>query len=86
MPSDYCELEFLCSQKFYSPLPQSSMKSYILKSLFYAYQALTGGRLKYGHLEMIRLTVGRKMDPSRMFAIWRVDDPWQPITKRVCHV
>lgn len=31
---------------------------------------------------MMRLTVGRKMDPTRMFAIWRIDAPWQPITKK----
>lgn len=22
------------------------------------------------------------MDANRMFAIWRVDSPWQPVTKR----
>ncbi|KAL6261832.1 hypothetical protein P5V15_007075 [Pogonomyrmex californicus] len=44
--------------------------------------AICGGRLKYGHFEMIRLTIGRKIDQSRMFAIWRVDPPWQPLTKR----
>lgn len=31
---------------------------------------------------MMRLTIGRKMDQSRMFAEWRVDAPWQPITKK----
>lgn len=31
---------------------------------------------------MMRLTIGRKMDTTRMFAIWRVDAPWQPITKK----
>lgn len=31
---------------------------------------------------MMRLTVGRKIDTDRMFAIWRVDAPWQPITKK----
>ncbi|KAL5017628.1 hypothetical protein ScPMuIL_007217 [Solemya velum] len=34
----------------------------------YGIQALQGGRLRWGHLEMIRLTIGRKMDDSRMFA------------------
>ena len=46
-------------------------------------QALGGGRLKYGHFEMIRLTLGRKMDTNKMFAVWRVDPPWQPCTKKV---
>lgn len=31
---------------------------------------------------MIRLTIGRKIDPTRMFAIWRVDAPWQPCTRK----
>ncbi|XP_076265773.1 mitochondrial ribosomal protein L16 [Rhynchophorus ferrugineus] len=44
--------------------------------------ALGGGRLRWGHYEMIRLTIGRKMDVNRMFAIWRVDSPWQPLTKQ----
>ncbi|CAG9857133.1 unnamed protein product [Phyllotreta striolata] len=48
----------------------------------YGIIALGGGRLKWGHFEMIRLTIGRKMDANRMFAIWRVDAPWQPITKK----
>lgn len=44
--------------------------------------ALCGGRLKYGHFEMIRLGITRKMDQNKMFAIWRVDPPWQPVTKK----
>lgn len=32
---------------------------------------------------MVRLRLGRKIDPSRMFLIWRVDPPWQPVTKKV---
>ncbi|XP_030753261.1 39S ribosomal protein L16, mitochondrial [Sitophilus oryzae] len=41
-----------------------------------------GGRLKFGHFEVIRMTIGRKMDNTRMFALWRIDPPWQPVTKR----
>lgn len=48
----------------------------------YGVQALGGGRMRWGHFEMIRLSVGRKMDTSRMFTIWRVDAPWQPVTRR----
>ncbi|XP_060528106.1 large ribosomal subunit protein uL16m [Cylas formicarius] len=44
--------------------------------------ALSGGRLKYNHFEVIRLAIGRFMDNDRMFAVWRVDSPWQPVTKR----
>lgn len=44
--------------------------------------ATSGGRLKHGHFEMIRLTLNRKLDQNTMFGIWRVDPPWQPITKK----
>ena len=36
-----------------------------------------------GHFEMVRMTTNRKMDASKMFAIWRVDGPWQPLTRKV---
>lgn len=26
--------------------------------------------------------IGRKMDITRMFAIWRIPAPWQPLTKK----
>ncbi|XP_053672262.1 39S ribosomal protein L16, mitochondrial [Anopheles nili] len=48
----------------------------------YGIIATGGGRLRWGHFEMLRLTIGRKMDTSRMFAIWRVEAPWQPVTKK----
>lgn len=48
----------------------------------YGIVAIGGGRLRWGHFEMLRLTIGRKMDTSRMFTIWRVPAPWQPITKK----
>jgi len=48
----------------------------------YGIVALAPGRLHSGHFEMLRLTLGRKLDTSRMFAIWRVDPPWQPVTKK----
>lgn len=44
--------------------------------------ALTGGRMKWGHFEMVRLGILRKMDQNRMFAVWRIDGPWQPVTKK----
>lgn len=44
--------------------------------------ALTGGRIKYPHIEMARLGIGRKLDTRRMFAIWRIPEPWQPLHKR----
>jgi large subunit ribosomal protein L16 len=48
----------------------------------YGIMALCGGRLRWGHFEMMRLGIGREMDVSRMFAVWRVDAPWQPLTKQ----
>ncbi|XP_073985005.1 mitochondrial ribosomal protein L16 [Rhodnius prolixus] len=60
--------------------PEQIHNSFIHKQ--YGIIALGGGRMRHGHFEMVRLTVGRKMDPTRMFAIWRVDPPWQPVTKK----
>ncbi|XP_076033549.1 mitochondrial ribosomal protein L16 isoform X4 [Oratosquilla oratoria] len=48
----------------------------------YGIIALRGGMLRWGHLEMVRLGIGRKMDTNRMFAIWRIDPPWKPRTKK----
>lgn len=48
----------------------------------YGIQALGGGRMRYGHFEMLRMSIGRKMDTSRMFTVWRIDSPWQPVTRR----
>ena len=46
----------------------------------YGIVAVTGGKLRHGHMEMIRMTLGRRMDTNRMFAVWRVDAVWKPIT------
>ncbi|XP_012232735.1 large ribosomal subunit protein uL16m [Linepithema humile] len=48
----------------------------------YGIIATGGGRLKYGHFEMIRLTLNKKLNQQTMFSIWRVDAPWQPVTKK----
>ncbi|XP_055709888.1 39S ribosomal protein L16, mitochondrial [Phlebotomus papatasi] len=48
----------------------------------YGILALGGGRLKWNHFEMMRMGIGRQIDVNRMFAIWRVDPPWQPVTKK----
>ncbi|NWR50808.1 RM16 protein, partial [Regulus satrapa] len=44
--------------------------------------ALGGGYLHWGHLEMIRLTIGRSMDPKSMFAVWRVPAPYKAVTRK----
>lgn len=48
----------------------------------YGIIATGGGRMKYGHFEMIRMTLVRKLDYNHLFAIWRIDPPWQPVTKK----
>ncbi|XP_001607733.1 39S ribosomal protein L16, mitochondrial [Nasonia vitripennis] len=47
----------------------------------YGVIALVGGRMRYGHFEMVRWTCGRKL-PEKAFSLWRVDAPWQPVTKK----
>lgn len=59
--------------------PSSAAVMYIIFCL----QALSGGQLKPGHINMIRQTINKGLDPNRMFAIWRIDAPWKPVTKRV---
>lgn len=44
--------------------------------------ALSGCYLKFGHLEMIRHIINKKMDTKRTFAVWGVDSPWKPVTKK----
>lgn len=48
----------------------------------YAIVAMGGGYLHWGHIEMIRLTINRKMDSSTTFARWRIDAPYKPITRK----
>lgn len=48
----------------------------------YGIIARRGGVLRHGHLEMVRLSIARKIDVNRMFAIWRIDAPWKPVTKK----
>ena len=55
---------------------------HILIEIFIFIQALCGGRLNYGHFNMIRTTINR-FDTKKMFAIWRIDPPWQPLTRKV---
>ncbi|NXO43426.1 RM16 protein, partial [Locustella ochotensis] len=48
----------------------------------YGILALGGGYLHWGHFEMIRLSIGRAMDPKSMFAVWRVPAPRKPLTRK----
>ncbi|KAI3377544.1 hypothetical protein L3Q82_008720, partial [Scortum barcoo] len=48
----------------------------------YAIVAMGGGYLHWGHIEMMRLTINRRMDPRTMFARWRINGPYKPITRK----
>uniref|UniRef100_H3CVM6 Large ribosomal subunit protein uL16m n=1 Tax=Tetraodon nigroviridis TaxID=99883 RepID=H3CVM6_TETNG len=48
----------------------------------YAIVAMGGGYLHWGHVEMIRLTINRKMDSRTTFARWRINNPYKPITRK----
>ena len=43
--------------------------------------AVLGGRMEHRHFEVIRQFINRHFDEKRMFAVWRVEAPWRPITK-----
>lgn len=38
--------------------------------------------MHWGHLEMMRLTINRKLDPRTTFARWRINAPYKPITRK----
>nr|XP_046246281.1 39S ribosomal protein L16, mitochondrial [Scatophagus argus] len=48
----------------------------------YAIVAMGGGYIHWGHIEMIRLTINRKMDSQTTFARWRINSPYKPITSK----
>ncbi|KPP72932.1 39S ribosomal protein L16, mitochondrial-like [Scleropages formosus] len=48
----------------------------------YGIVALGGGYLHWGHMEMMRLTINRSIDSRTMFAVWRIDAPYKPITSK----
>lgn len=41
-----------------------------------------GGYIHWGHIEMMRLTLSRKLDYSTTFARWRINAPYKPITRK----
>ncbi|KAM7424315.1 hypothetical protein PAMA_000586 [Pampus argenteus] len=48
----------------------------------YAIVAMGGGYLHWGHIEMMRLTINRKMNSRTTFARWRINGPHKPITRK----
>lgn len=48
----------------------------------YGIMATGGGRMRHQNFENVRMSILKKIDTKRMFAIWRIAAPWQPITKK----
>ncbi|KAM6942852.1 large ribosomal subunit protein uL16m [Xenentodon cancila] len=48
----------------------------------YAIVAMGGGYLHWGHFEMMRLTINRKMNSRTTFTRWRINAPYKPITRK----
>lgn len=48
----------------------------------YGIVAMGGGYLKWGHMEMMRLTLNRRLDPRTTFAHWRINAPYKPVTRK----
>lgn len=48
----------------------------------YGIIALGGGALKGAHYDVIRDAINRWTDFERFFAVWRIDPPWKPVSKR----
>merc|ERR1712002_1335979 len=48
----------------------------------YGLQAGVGGNLKWGHIEVLRNGVNKRLNEKYSFAIWRIDSPWKSITKK----
>lgn len=44
--------------------------------------ALRGGSLTGAHMDVICMRVNKYMDTERFFAVWRVDPPWKPVSKK----
>ncbi|XP_033748414.1 39S ribosomal protein L16, mitochondrial-like [Pecten maximus] len=45
-------------------------------------QTVNGGYLYYKHLNNIRITLNRVIDDQKMFATWRIEYPWRPVTQK----
>ncbi|CAH8450322.1 unnamed protein product [Schistosoma turkestanicum] len=48
----------------------------------YGIQAMEGGELEFGHFEMMRIAINKHIEEKRMFAVWGVEAPWKPVTRR----
>uniref|UniRef100_A0A8C5QDI4 Large ribosomal subunit protein uL16m n=1 Tax=Leptobrachium leishanense TaxID=445787 RepID=A0A8C5QDI4_9ANUR len=48
----------------------------------YGIVALSGGYLRWGHFEMMRLTLNRTLSPRTTFSRWMVPPPHKPVTRK----
>ncbi|XP_042344179.1 39S ribosomal protein L16, mitochondrial [Plectropomus leopardus] len=48
----------------------------------YAIMAMGGGYLHWGHMEMMRLSINRKIDSQTTYAIWRIKAPHKSVTRK----
>lgn len=48
----------------------------------YGVVATQGGRLGFNHIEHLRLQIAHKLDVKKAFAVWRIPEVWQPLTKK----
>ncbi|XP_030077997.1 large ribosomal subunit protein uL16m [Microcaecilia unicolor] len=62
--------------------PTSDPSASVFRDGDYGIVALGGGYLHWGHFEMMRLTINRFMDPKTMFARWRINAPYKPVTRK----
>jgi len=44
--------------------------------------ALTGIQLTINHINLIKTVVNKHMNTAKMFAVWRIEPPWKPVTKK----
>lgn len=44
--------------------------------------ALGGGALRGAHYDVIRDRINKYVDFDRFFAIWRIEPPWKPVSKK----
>ena len=44
--------------------------------------AVTGVHLKFNHINLIRTVINKHMDKRKMFAVWRIEAPWKPVTRK----
>ncbi|CAG2163993.1 unnamed protein product [Oppiella nova] len=48
----------------------------------YGIIALTGIQLTINHINLIRTSINHHLNVAKMFAVWRIEPPWKPVTKK----